>query len=327
MARILETCFAHKLLLVGPFIAAVIGTVGYVMIQPAAYQSAANIWVNGSGAGTQSAAQTQSDTINQLLKSPSFAQTVADSGPLTGYLNAHPDAAQGFSVRSLVGLSRPAKPSADAIRVYLASHVALTQAGPSELTVTVTMPDANLAKGTADSLLNQLTIAEIAVRTAPTQTQLALYQKQLQDQSAVLATDLAAVRAYLAAHPTLASDPKAATTDPQLAILQDRATVDEQNYLQLLTKIQQAQSDLALANQPKMAPFRIVDAPQTPTSQSLLGKQNLIAIAIGLLIGLGAVGALGALLVRLDTTIHEAADVQSMLGLRPLGSAPLAAKA
>lgn len=323
MSRILEICFAHKLLLIVPFFAAAIGTAGYVMLQPAAYQSTANIWVTGNGAGTQSAAQTQSDTINQLLKSPSFAQKVANAGPLGSYLDAHPDTA-GFSVRALLGLSRPAKPSADAVRLYLASHVTFTQAGPSELTVTVTMPTPDVAKGTADALLNQLTAEEIAARTAPTQTQLALYQSQLQDQSAVLATDLAAVRAYLAAHPNLSSE-KAAATDPQLAILQGRATVDQQSYLQLLGKIQQAQSDLELANQ-TLTPFRIVDAPQKPTSQSLFGKQDLIAIAVGLLVGVAAVGAMGALLVRLDTTIHEVSEVHAMVGLRVIGSAPLSAR-
>lgn len=326
MRRILEICFAHKLLLLAPFAAALIGTAGYVMVQPAAYPSSANIWVNGSGAGTQSPAQTQSDTINQLLKSASFAQTVAAAGPLGKYLDAHPDAVQDFSVQELLGRTQPPTPSADAIRLYLASHVTVTQLGPSELTVTVTMPTPDVAKGTADALLSQLSAAEIAVRTTPTQTQLALYQAQLQDQSAILATDLAAVRAYRAAHPNLQSDPKAAATDSQLAILQDRATVDEQVYLQLLSKIQQAQSDLALANQPKLAPFRIVDAPQTPLSQSRFGKQILIAIAAGLIVGLGAVGAMGALLVRLDTTIHAVSEVQAMLGLRVIGSAPLSAR-
>ncbi len=326
MRRILETCFAHKLLLIGPFAAAIIGTVGYVLLQPASYQATATIWVNGSGAGTQSAAQTQSDTINQFLKSDSFVMSVADGSPLGSYVDAHPDAVQGFSFRSLLGRSEAAPPSADAIRAFLGAHVTIAQLGPSELTVTVTMPTPDVAKGTADALLSQLSAAEIAVRTTPTQTQLALYQTQLQAQSAALATDLAAVRAYLAAHPSLASDPKAAATDPQLAILQDRATVDEQNYLQLLGKIQQAQSDLALANQPKMAPFRIVDAPQTPASQSLFGKQQLIAIAAGMLIGVAAVAAMAALLVRLDTTVHEVSEVQSMLGMRVLGSTPLAAR-
>lgn len=326
MRRILETCFAHKLLLIGPFVAAIIGTVGYVMIQPASYQATATIWVNGSGAGTQSAAQTQSDTINQFLKSNSFVMSVADGSPMGTYVDAHPDAVQGFSFRSLLGRSQAAPPTADAIRAFLGSHVTIAQLGPSELTVTVTMPTPDVAKGTADALLSQLSAAEIAVRTAPTQTQLALYQTQLQAESAALATDLAAVRAYIAAHPSLATDPKAAATDPQLAILQDRANVDQQNYLQLLGKIQQAQSDLALANQPQLAPFRIVDAPQTPASQSLFGKQQLIAIAAGMLIGVAAVAAMAALLVRLDTTVHEVSEVQSMLGMRVLGSTPLATR-
>jgi uncharacterized protein involved in exopolysaccharide biosynthesis len=315
-------------LLVGPFAAALLGTAGYVVLQPAAYQSTANVWVNGAGAGTQSAAQTQSDLINQFLKTDSFADSVAQSSPLGGYLNAHPrDAVQGFSLRSLIpGRSAP-KPSTDAIRLYLASHVSVTQVGPSELTVTVTGPTPDVAKGTADALISQLTTQEVSVRTAPTQTQLALDQTQLQDQTAVLTNDLAAVRAYLVAHPNLANDARLASTDAQLQTLQARVAVDEQNYSQLLGKIQQAQSDLALANSPKMAPFRVVDAPQTPSSQSLFGKQQLIALAAGLLIGVIAVAAMGALLVRLDTTIHTSEEVEPMVGLRVIGSTPFSVEA
>jgi uncharacterized protein involved in exopolysaccharide biosynthesis len=320
----MEVCFAHRLLLIVPFVAALIGTAGYLLIQPPAYQSTATIRVNGAGAGTQSAAQTQVDIANQFLKSDSFAAAVADNSPLRSYLDSHRDAVvQGFSVHALLnGSSSLPKPSDEAIRLYLAAHVAVVAVGPSELTVTVTAPEPDVAKGTADGFIAQLSDAEIAVRTAPTQTQLAVYQKALTDQSAQLATDLAAVRAYLAAHPNLANDPKAAATDSQLAILQDRATVDEQNYLQLLAKIQQAQSDLALASQPKLAPFTVVDAPQIPSSQSLFGKQQLIGIAAGMLVGFLAVAAMGALLVRLDTTIHEATEVQGMIGLRAIGSTP-----
>jgi uncharacterized protein involved in exopolysaccharide biosynthesis len=328
MRRVLEICFAHRLLLIGPFIAAIVGTAGYVLIQPAAYQSSATIWVNGAGAGTQSAAQTQSDTINQLLKSDSFASAVSAGSPLGSYLDSHRDAVESFGLRSLLpGRSNLPKPSAEAIRVYLASHVTIVPVGPSELTVTVTAPTPDVAKGTADAVLSELTTEEIAVRTAPTQTLLTLYQKQLQDQTALLTNDLAAVRAYEAAHPSLATDPRLAATDAQYQTLQARVAVDEQSYSQLLGKIQQAQSDLALANQPKMAPFRIVDAPQTPSAQSLLGKQQLIALAAGLLIGVLAVAGMGALLVRLDTSIHTSEEVEPMLGLRVIGATPLSAEA
>ena len=325
MRRILEVVFGHKLLLSIPLVAAVIGTAGFLFLQPASYQSAATIFVNSQGLGTQSAAQTQSDTINQYLKTNAFAVAVANAGPLGAYLDAHPSATQGFSLHSLLGGSGGGAPSADAIRTYLAAHVALTQLGPSELTVTVNAPAPDLARGIADSLISQLASAELAAKIAATQTQLQVYQTQLQQQSALLSADLAAVHSYLVAHPNLANNASAAATDPQLALLQDRANVDQQTYLQLLAKIQQAQSDLALAQQPKLQPFRIVDAPATPAAQTLFGKQQLIPLAAGLLGGLLAVVAIAALLVRLDTTVHTAAEVQSLLGLTAIGSTPLSA--
>jgi len=317
--------FTHKRLLLVPLVAALIGTAGFLMLQPSSYQSSATIWVSGGGVGTQSAAQAQADIISQFLKTNAFAASVVSTSPMGTYLNDHPNAVSGFSVGDLLGRSS-GQPSPDAIRSYLASHVSVTQLGPAEITLTVTGPTPDVAKGTADALTTQLLKAEVAAKTTPTTTQLALYQSQLQDQSAALNTDLDAVRAYLVAHPNLIGNPGAVATDPQLAILQDHATEAQQTYLQLLAKIDQAQSDLAAAQQANLAPYRVIDAPQTPAGQSF-GRQQLLAIAAGLLAGLLAVVGLGALLVRLDTTIHSPNDVQSMLGLPVIGATPLSAEA
>jgi uncharacterized protein involved in exopolysaccharide biosynthesis len=329
--RYLEIGFAHKLLLLAPMVAALIGTAAFVLLQPAAYQSSATIWVNGGGVGSQSAAAAQSDIVNQFLKTNSFALAVAQNSPLGDYLNTHPDAAQGSSIttqiKQLLGRSvSPQKPSDDAIRTYLAAHVTVAQLGPSELTVTVNGPNPDVARGTALALVTQLSTAEVAARTTPAQTQLALYQAQLQDQAKVISADLAAIRDYLAAHPNLAKDPNAAATDPQLALLQDAASVAKQTYVALLAKIDQTQSDLDLARKPNNGPFRVVDSPQTPAAPSV-GKQQLIAGGAGVLAGLLLMAVMAALLVRLDTTIHSPDEVHRMVGLNVLGSTPLSARA
>ncbi len=329
MKRYLEIGFAHKLLLIAPLLAAVICTAAYVMLQPAAYQSSATLWVNGNGVGTQSAAQSQADVVNQYLKTNSFAVTVAQ-GPLTSYLNAHPSVVPGAGIRTqLAGLigdsGNGRKASDDGIRLYLAAHVTQTQLGPSELILTVSAPSPELAKGTAVALIAQLQVAEVAAKTANLQAVLALLKSQLQDQSKILSADLAAVRQYLADHPNLAKDPAAQATDSQLQVLKDAATVAQQTDVALLAKIDQTQSDLDLANQ--SLPFRIADAPQLPSTQSLFGKQQLIAIGGGLLGGLFLVALMAALLIRLDTTIHSPEEVHAMVGLQVLGSTPLSARA
>lgn len=331
MNRALEVGFAHKLLLIAPMVVAVIATAAFVALQPANYQSSATLWVSGGGVGTQSAAQAQADIASQFLKSNSFAVSVAQKSPLGAYLDSHPDATQGASFtsqfRSLLGGGNSSKPNADAIRTYLAAHVTVTALGPSELNLVVNGPTPQVASGTATALITQLTAAEVAARTSPGQTQLALYETQLQAQEKVLSDDLAAVRQYLAAHPNLANNSVAASTDAQLAILQDAATVARQTEVQLLAKIDQTRSDLQLGQQPNLAPFRVVDAPQTPSEQSLFSKQLLIAVAAGLLAGLALMAGMGALLVRLDTTIHTRGEVESMVGLPVIGSTPLSARA
>lgn len=323
MRRVLDCLFAHRLLLAIPMVAAVIGTAAFLVVQPPSYDSSATLWAN-TGNGAQSAAQTQADVINQYLKQSSFAVAVAQAGPLAAYLDAHPGETQGFSPRSILGGGPRGVPSADAVRAYLGAHVTVSILGPSELTVTAVGPTPEVAHGTADALIAQLAAGELAAKIAQLQTQLKVYQTQLQEQSALVGSDLTAVRTYQAAHPT-SSNSSATTTDPQLALLQDRASVDQQTYTQLLAKIEQTESDLALAQQPQLQAFRVVDAPQTPASRSLFGKQQLLALAAGLLGGLLAVVAVAALLVRLDTTVHGASDVESMLGLRAIGSTPLSA--
>lgn len=332
MKRYLEIGFGHKLLLIAPLLAALVCTAGFVLIQPASYQSSATLWASGGGVGTQSAAQAQADIVNQFLKTNSFASDVAQNGPLGAYLNTHPSAVPGAGIRSQIegvfGIGGSGqKASADGIRQYLDAHVTMTQLGPSELIVTVSAPSPDLAKGTALALITQLTSSEVAARTASLQAQLALYESQLQDQAKALSDDLAAVKAYLAAHPNLASNSTAASTDAQLAVLQDGATVARQTYVALLAQIDKTRSDLALAEQPNLAPFRVVDSPQTPATQTLFGRQQLIAIAAGLLAGVLLVGGVGALLVRLDTTVHSPEEVQAMVGLPVIGSTPLSARA
>lgn len=327
--RILEVAFRHKILLLAPLLAALIGTAAYVYLLPASYQSSATLWVNGGGVGTQSPAQTQADIANEYLKTDTFALAVSTKGPLGEYLNTHADATQGFSLKSLMSDGGPTqKPSTEAIRQYLAAHVTITTLGPAELIVTVNGPSPDVAKGTANALIAQLLESEVAAKTTAAKTQLGIYQTQLQDQAAVITKDLAAITAYLAAHPNLVGpkNAEAAATDPQLALLQDQAAVARQAYVGLLTKIDQTTSDIALAEQPTLAPFRVVDAPQTP-SLPAFGKQQLIAIAAGLLAGFLAMAGMAALLYRLDTTIHTADDVQPMLGLPVIGSTPLSARA
>jgi uncharacterized protein involved in exopolysaccharide biosynthesis len=330
VTRYLEIAFGHKRLLLAPLLAALIATGAYVWLQPASYQSTTTLWASGGGNGTQSAAQVQVDIANQFLKTNSFAATVAQTSPLGQYLDSHRSQLSSSitgSIDSLVGRGSDSTPSAEAIRQYLASHVLVTTVGPSEFTVTVSSASPDVASGTASALAKQLGTAEVAARIAPSESQLAVYQSQLKDLQTHLDTDLASVRTYLAAHPNLNTNATAAANDAQLSELQAQATVDRQNYLALLGKIDQTESDIQVAQQPQLAPFRVVDAAQTPSAQAFLGKQQMLGIGAGVLAGLVLMAAMGALLARLDTTIHTPDEVGRMLGLRVIGSAPLSAKA
>jgi len=328
--RTLEIVFTHKRLLIAPLLAALICTAAYVALQPPSYQSTGSLWVNTSGIGTQSPAQTQADILSQDLKTSTFAIAVANAGPLNAYLTAHPGAMSTNPIHPLkelvTGASAPRKPSSDELRAYLATHVTVATVGPNQLTVTVAAPTPNVARDTANALIAQLLASEVAAKIAPMQTNLALLQTELKDQTTVLQQAVAAVQKYIADnHINLAKDPNAAASDPGLAVLQGAAAEAQATYQNLLTAIDKVKSDIETAQQPKLAPFRVVDSPQLPSSVAL-GKQEIIAVAAGLFAGLLAVAVLVALLVRLDTTIHSADEVQRMVGLPVLGSTPQSAR-
>jgi len=327
--RTLEIVFTHKRLLIAPLLAALIATAGYVLLLPPSYQSTATVWVNTSGIGTQSPAQTQADILSQDLKTSTFAIAVADAGPLDAYLTAHPGVMSTnplHPLKELVGMGSGSRnPSPDELKAYLGTHVTVATVGPNQLTVTVTAPTPGVARDTANALIAQLLSSEVAAKIAPMQTNLALLQTELKDQEIVLRDAVGAVQKYIADnHINLAKDPNAAATDPNLAVLQGAAAEAQSTYLNLLTAIDKLKSDVATAQQPKLAPFRVVDSPQLPSSVAL-GKTEIIAIAAGLFAGLLAVAVMAALLVRLDTTIHTADEVQRMVGLPVLGSTPQSA--
>jgi uncharacterized protein involved in exopolysaccharide biosynthesis len=326
--RTLEIIFTHKRLLIAPLLAALIGTAGYVLLQPPSYQSTASVWVNTSGVGTQSPAQTQADILSQDLKTSTFAIAVADAGPLDAYLTAHPGAMSTNPIHPLkemvLGASAPRKPSSDELKAYLGTHVTVATVGPNQLTVTVTAPTPAVARDTTNAVIAQLLSSELAAKIAPLQTNLDLLQKEAAVQNLVVQADVKLVQDYLAANPKLAKDSTAAASDPQLAVLQAAASEAGTTFKDFLTAIDKVKSDIATAQQPKLAPFRVVDSPQLPSSVAL-GKQEIIAIAAGLFAGLLAVAVMAALLVRLDTTIHSADEVQRMVGLPVLGSTPQSA--
>jgi uncharacterized protein involved in exopolysaccharide biosynthesis len=211
------------------------------------------------------------------------------------------------------------------LKTYLATHVTVATVGPNQLTVTVTAPTPEVARDTTNALIAQLLSSEVAAKIAPIQTLLALYESELPAATQTLHDAVLLVQKYLADHPNLLKDQNASTIDAQLAVYQVAATEANTAVTTLLTNIDKAKSDIAAAQQPKLAPFRVVDSPQLPSSVAL-GKTEIIAIAAGLFAGLLAMAVMAALLVRLDTTIHSADEVQRMVGLPVLGSTPQSAR-
>jgi len=326
MTRYLESLFSHKLFLAIPVAVAVLAAAAYVIIQPPAYQSTAKLWVNWSG-GTQTAADAQVASINQLLATKSFDVQVAQSGPLAKYLDSTGGGVTG--VRSLIaalskgGHTSSGPASADTIFSYLSARVTSVAVGPQIVSVTVTGPTPQIAQGTASALLNQLRAYEIAARHDPQAAQLTYYQGQLKLESAALTADLGAVQQYLAAHPGLVANSTLANNDSQYALLTHQAAIAGQTYDQLLTTVNQIENQIAPGQAQQSDPFTITDSPNRPSTQSRFGKKEVLGLAAGLLAGLVVSLLLLATLVRLDATIHDLDEVLSRLDLEPAGSIPL----
>jgi uncharacterized protein involved in exopolysaccharide biosynthesis len=333
MIRYLETFYRHRLLVLTPVLLAVAIALSIVLVQPKTYDSTARIWFYRTDLATiaqpsTTVADQQAAVFRELLNARSFDLKAGERGPLSSYLAAAGGASNLPSrVGARLGLAGVWSTAAsgsesvdDHVYKILSKTVLVAAPGAQVVEVSFAAPNAEVAQGTVQALLDEFTAEVLDNRRAQAQAVIDFYDQQLTAQAAAVATAEANVSKYLAAHPKSRSDGPA--PDVTLITLTHAAEQARAQYAQYVVGQNQAKLDLAAQNQAEGAGFRVLDAPNLPNTPDGILPGLIRAAVAGLLVGL-LVAAFSLLtLTAADTSIRHPNEVRRALGLRMVGQVP-----
>ncbi len=335
MLRYLETYYRHRLLLMNPLILAVAVSLGLVLIQPRTYEASAKVWFDpattssGAAPGTfitpadQGAAE-----LKELLKTRSFCAKVGRRGPLASDLattgSAVPDLGSRIIgvLRGTQGLSL-ANPDVldDLLYATLSGKTRVEAGGPEIVGISFDYSKAEVAAGTVQAILDQMSDELVGNRRAEAQAAFDFYKQQVKAEADALAAADANVFQYLQGHPSQRAP--GAVEDVALTSLRYTDDLARERYRDLLLKFDQAQVDAAAVSQPGAAGFRVIDSPIVPYRPKGFIKAAAFAAIGGLLAGLVLTLVALMALTAADTSARRWEDLDgSQLGRRVIGAIP-----
>jgi uncharacterized protein involved in exopolysaccharide biosynthesis len=335
MHRYLETFFRHPKLYLLPIVLTLFVSVSIAALQPPKYESTARLWFDSSpsNSATLNAYAALSDqeaaVLTELLLSRSFDLKVAHRGPMYQYLESHRQPASGVSKLSnqlaSFGIGVPISASVDdAAYNAISQGVIGVPAGPQIVTVTVTFSDPNVARGTAEAVVEQFQDDTLQDQRNQVQAAVDFYTQQVSDAQAQVTTADNSVAVYLSTHP----DQRQANPipDPTLSLLQQTDSLMRQRYATLAQQLDAEKLSLAQLNAPGSASFRIIDQANEPTQPITSKKALLFSLGGGFLVGLILMSLSVILLTLADQTVRRTEEVDHLLGLRVVGAVPRVGK-
>jgi uncharacterized protein involved in exopolysaccharide biosynthesis len=326
--KLLESLFRYKfLLLVPPILIPLIVTPIAVMANPPLYESSVSVWVDrpaylssqADGSTWMTGVQTQSNRLNELLRTRAFLDSVAQRtslAPLVG--NPVGEARIADIINRSVSIGSPAGgPAGGSSEHLLIVHA---QANSAALSVELckAIVDAYQEKAAAD----QSDQASVAAQ---------FYQSQLQDAKQQLTKATNDLRRYVASQqtdgtsdslgdPTQPGAIPLAMVDSKLASLQGNVQAAQNAVQTAQSSLAQAQQDAMVAQEGQQYGFQVLDDAQLPTAATPQTKKIMIYPIASLLAGLGLSCLLLVLLVASDRSIRSETDLAP--GVRVLGALP-----
>ena len=338
MIRYLETFYRHRLILVAPVALVLLISVSVVYLQPRAYDATAKLWVDKDLLGTTAVdtsfsapADTQVAVLQELLKTRSFAVKVAARGPLVAALMSRRTAAANDPVSQLSnavqGKSTSSGPLTqeqqdDLVFATITAAAKADSSGPNIVTVTYRDADPDVAAAVAQGIVDQFIVELLSNQRAQASTAADFYTGQVKTAGVDLTAKDAAVYDYLTAHP----EQQMATAIPDLTVSQLRRDDDlaRTRYESLLAKLDSANLQAQLANDPTPSGLRVIDPALSPRKPVSRTTQLLEAGGAGLISGLGLMLLCLVVLTLADTSLRHAAEVEIMTGLTVAGDIPRA---
>ena len=293
----------HKLLLLIPFLIVLPVAVGYTLVtSPTRYASSATVWVRqptfiaftqDSGVNPYlSYAQNQSNLLNELLTTRSFPSAVA----------------------TRVGL-----PATDNSAQIVRTGTAVGTNGAYSVTVTHVSKDPIEAQKIVQGIVDEFQSKYFLDTSADALRAAQFYQARIPQAAQALDTARAALASYARQHPEAA----ASSIDPQYQTLKAEVDHAQSTYDQTLTSLQQVSNTGSSTLDAIQRSFEEVDRPQVPSSALPPSKKSLLAVPLaGLLLAISLSAMAYTFLLRTDSTIQIAEDLQALPGLALLGTIP-----
>ncbi|MBE3560374.1 MAG: hypothetical protein IMW89_14285 [Ktedonobacteraceae bacterium] len=310
MVRTLEAIFRHPVRLLILFLVPIVISLVIAYLLPRSYQSSASLWAlrryeiigaTGPESNLQATpAETQVSALSELLRSRTFALTVAKATDLASTLPL------SDSVRSNPQLLD------DALLLEVSQHVQVITRGYNLYEITYSNRDPRVAQQVVAMVVQQFKLQGRGFSVVEGQRLLQGYESQL-TRAKKDANDAAQAEAtYLAAHPELTKPGVNPLNDPQYALLDARR-------LQAQAILQNIQATIATLSQQVSTQstgedvfFSVVDAPVLPQLAESRSKLFLIAGGAGAMVALVACMLYVLILVRRDRSFYTLADLQKI---------------
>ena len=339
MLRLLETFFRHRLLLLGPVALVIAGSIGWVVIQPPAYDSSVRMWVerqtlvpDPNSNPYLSPAQEQAAVLTELLSTKYFDSKVGKRSRLADSIRTGAAGSQdGMMTRVTQALARalgragsPAELSSsqvdDQVAAIISSRTIVIPTGPEVITLTFRAGSSDLAARVAQAIADQYLEETLANQRVQADAAVAFYTSQMKQSQADLSVADKAVDDYLLTNP----GQRGANAIPDARLVQLRRDDDaaHQRLQTVQDKLDQARLNRVALDQVGVNGLRVLDRAEAPTSPSSIRKVALEATGVGLVLAtlIVVVGVL--VLTWMDSTIRRPQEVEDILDLRPVGSVP-----
>jgi len=190
MVRYLETFYRHRLLLLAPVILAVAASLSFVLTQPKTYEASAQIWFDTPpgqvAASQQTAAETGSAQLSELLSTRSFTQEVGAASSLDADLSASMQRGSGLigkvtHLLPIFGDSASSNPQALNDKVFdtLTRYTAVKAGGPQIVSIAFDYPNSVVAASTTQAIVDQFSSELLANERRKAQSAIDLYNQEI----------------------------------------------------------------------------------------------------------------------------------------------------
>jgi len=274
----IQTWREHRVLFLFPVVLAGVVALWLNLAAPKIYRSSTSLWSDIAGGsanqaiGAPAPAVQEQSTLNELLRTQFFRNTVAQKSGLTKYLEQHPS--DGWGPKALMRkLSGPLALNDRIAGALSAKNVVSIVEGPHVLKVNFNGPTPAIALSTLTSLVSEFR----KERSALSQDALSLYQKQVAEASSALAGARNNLSNYLREHPDSSTDPRAT----QLSHAEREAVLRLADATDTLN-----QSSVGALNPASVETvLRVVDPAEIPTAAYGSHKKTLVGLIGGLFVG------------------------------------------